>query len=185
MRRVVPLLLGAVLAGAAAPGPTPGCTFDRGDVAGAPRFEDYPAGPPFRGTPAPPRLLSREARLFRTVIRRAAADGPDFAGHFTVAAWGCGSSCMSGAVVDARSGRVLFPDAMQDVTAIHVTGREPDGSEPPFYALRWRRDSRLLVVVGAQHEDEARDGVAFYLWTGTGLRLLRFVSWAALCGAPG
>lgn len=88
-------------------------------------------------------------------------------------------------MVDARSGRVVFPDAMQDVSGVHVAGREPDGTEPLYYNLRFRRDSRLLVVLGAPGEDETREGVAFYVWTGAGLKLLRFVPRAALCGAPG
>ena len=49
------------------------------------------------------------SRLFRTELRRQAATGPNFAGHFTLARWGCGAGCVDVAVIDAISGDVFFP----------------------------------------------------------------------------
>ena len=71
-----------------------------------PRFEDYPTTEIFKGPPAPPKLRRPADRLFRTRIREGAARGPNFAGHFTVADWGCGMGCVSIAVVDAKDGTV-------------------------------------------------------------------------------
>ena len=148
----------------------------------APRFAEYPA-PPRRPTrPAAPLLASREARLFRTVIRDAAAKGPNFAGHYTVAVWGCGASCTSAAIVDAITGKVFFSAAISDIAGTHVAGREPNGAEPTYYSLRFRPDSRLLIVLGAAGEDAARDGVSYYVWTEPGLKQVRFFSRAMLCG---
>ena len=161
------------------------CRYDVADVALAPRYADYPAALRRPTPPAPPLLASREARLFRTVLRDAAAAGPNFAGHYTVAAWGCGAACTSAAIVDAVSGRVVFPDAIGDIAGSHVAGREPDGAEPAYDSLRFRPDSRLLIVLGAPGEDDAREGVAFYVWTGYGLKLIRFAPRAALCGPRG
>ena len=157
------------------------CEYDLANVPSAPRFTDYPAAPRHPMRPAVPLLASREARLFRTVIRDAAAAGPNFAGHYTVAVWGCGASCTSAAIVDARSGQVSFPDAMNDIAANHVAGREPNGSEPTYYSLRFRPDSRLIAVLGAPAEDSAREGVAFFAWTGASLTPVRFVPRATLC----
>ena len=161
------------------------CDYDLANVPAAPRFADYPVPPRAPGRPALPRLVSPEAQMFRSVLREAAARGPDFAGHYTVAVWGCGASCTTAAIVDATSGRVFFPAATNDVAGFHVAGREPNGAEPTYYSLRFRPDSRLLAVLGAAGEDDARDGVSFYLWTGTTLKQLRFVPRSVLCGSPG
>lgn len=48
-----------------------------------------------------------EAKMFQTKIREAAQQGPNFAGHYTVATWGCGSGCQQHAVVDAQSGDII------------------------------------------------------------------------------
>lgn len=94
-----------------------------------PQFSDYPAGPIYRGRVAPLDLSSSpDARRFRTRTREAMAEGVDFAGHYVVAMWGCGSGCMSGQIVDARTGRV-------------VSGL-PSGS--PYVAFQ--PESRLFVV---------------------------------------
>ncbi len=71
-----------------------------------PSFEEYRVKEVFNGTPAPPQLVHPIDRLFRTRIRQSAAKGPNFAGSYTIAEWGCGSGCISAAVVDARDGTV-------------------------------------------------------------------------------
>src|SRR5262250_1611988 len=71
------------------------------------KFEDYPATADFKGKPAAPVLATKSARMFRTQIREAARKGPNFAGHYTVAEWGCGSGCVTIAVIDAVSGKVF------------------------------------------------------------------------------
>jgi len=74
-----------------------------------PRFEDYPVRDRFTGRPAKVNLNSHpKARLFRTMLREGAKPGPNFAGHYTIVHWGCGSDCRMIAVVDARNGRVYF-----------------------------------------------------------------------------
>lgn len=67
-----------------------------------PKFEDYPAGPVYRGKPAGPKLVTEGGRLFRTRIRQGAAAGPVFAGHIAVARWDCGSACLSMALIDSE-----------------------------------------------------------------------------------
>ncbi len=74
-----------------------------------PGFEEYPVAGKFTGTPAVVDLRSHpKARLFRTMLREGAKRGPNFAGHYTVVTWGCGSDCRMVAVVDARTGRVYI-----------------------------------------------------------------------------
>jgi hypothetical protein len=87
-----------------------------------PRFADYPATGIFQGTPAPPILTTPEQLNYRTRIRNGVAKGegvwtgtgrnpvphktPNFAGHYFVIRWGCGSNCLMMAVVDAKTGKV-------------------------------------------------------------------------------
>jgi hypothetical protein len=118
------------------------------------------------------------------MIREGAADGPNFAGHYTVAAWGCGTSCTDFAIIDAKSGRVFFDNRVRGISSDHVDLRvEPNGALPNVNGLRFRADSRLLIMLGAPAEDESRDGVGFYEWTGSALKLLRFVSRTSICDA--
>jgi len=71
-----------------------------------PRFESYPVVEKFKGTPARPILRTSEQRSYRTRIREGAKKGPNFAGHYTIVEWGCGSGCLSIAIVDAATGMV-------------------------------------------------------------------------------
>ena len=83
---------------------------------GPPKVEDYPAKDFFHKKPTPPVLATKESRMFRTELRRQAALGPNFAGHYTMALWGCGAGCTNGAVIDARSGQVwIIPFYFEDV----------------------------------------------------------------------
>ncbi len=110
-----------------------------GLIAGAPsaqtlpQFSDYPAGRVYRGRVAPlVESSSPNARMYRTMTRRAMAAGVNFAGHYVVATWGCGTECMGGQIVDARTGRV-------------VAGL-------PFFSpfVSVRPDSRLVAVMSPE-----------------------------------
>jgi hypothetical protein len=139
------------------------------------RFADFPAAPSnHAGPPAKPAVDSAEARTFRTRLREGERLGPNFAGHYTVVGWGCGSACIQFAIVDAQNGRVFFDPTLKSVSVDNV-------AEAPEPDIRYRLDSRLLVVLGAPNEDQAREGVAFYEWTGSKLKLLRLVRRAEAC----
>ena len=130
-----------------------------------PRFEDYPAAR-FTGRPAPAAISGRRARRYRTMIRTQAAEGPNFAGRYTVATWGCGTGCLQFAVVDARTGRVYFHPQAETVGAVSYQDEE---------RLQFRPDSRLFVVSGqllgrGGFEDE---GKFYYEWKNNRFRLLR------------
>src|ERR1700694_5182515 len=74
-----------------------------------PQFRDYFVADTYRGVPARVNFrISPDARSYRTRLREGAAKGPNFAGHFTIVTWGCGSDCYDIAIVDARTGRVWF-----------------------------------------------------------------------------
>ena len=131
-----------------------------------PRFEEYPARAGFRGSPAPAIISHPRARLFRTMIKTQAKNQANFAGHYYLAIWGCGSDCRGFALIDARTGRVYF-----NPRALNVIG-------VPFHdedSLQFRRDSRLLIISGSVdgfggHRDEAK---FYYEWRENQFRLLR------------
>lgn len=125
-------------------------------------FQNFPVNETFSGKPAAPILRTRNQRTFRTVIREAAAKGPNFAGHYTIAQWGCGGGCVSMAVIDAKSGRVT--DGPFKIMTVQGSS---DGREP----LDFRIDSRLLIARGCPEEKNCAS--YFYEWTGTRFRLIR------------
>jgi hypothetical protein len=72
-----------------------------------PTFADFPVQKIYRGTPAAVDVMSYPgARTFRTQFRTQAPKGPNFAGHYTVVTWGCGSNCQIYAIVDAETGKI-------------------------------------------------------------------------------
>jgi len=115
-----------------------------------------------------------EAKRYRTVLREGAAGGPNFAGHYAVVSWGCGASCNDMAIVDTRSGKVTFDKRIRDNYSGHVGVFNFESS---------RINSRLLVIAGMPQEDEARDGVTYFEWTGSSLKLIRFVPRIQACRA--
>ncbi len=66
-----------------------------------------------------------ELRNFYTLITEEASKGPNFAGHFTFIQWGCGTSCLSYAIVDAISGKiVLFKPVLENsIPSYNVNSR--------------------------------------------------------------
>lgn len=106
-------------------------------------------------------LASRLARRYRTVITDAAKQEADFAGHFRVARWGCGTDCHGFAIIDLISGRTYTLPGMKYVAGVMGNGEE---------RIDYRLDSRLFIITGAL--DDEREGKYFYEWTGQALRLL-------------
>ena len=161
--------------GAPAARPAPGdCPPQAGESDAVPRYADYPAPRRVRGWAAPV-LASREARLYRSTLGAEVANGPNFAGDYTLAAWGCGHACTSAAIVAARSGRVFFPAQLRRIATDHV-GTWDGGRALRYRGLRFCRDSRLLAVVGGS---AGHAGATYFEWTGTALREIPVAAGAA------
>lgn len=146
-------------------------------VKDAPRFEDYSVSV-WRGRVAPLNLRShRHARNYRTLMREQLKEaGVNFAGHYTVASAGCGTGCSISAIIDARTGRAYFPEALFGWTSIMGDYDIPDSEEQRSF----RADSRLLQVVGRPNigrvgeERYGPSGIYYYEWTNNRLRLVKF-----------
>lgn len=132
---------------------------------GAPRFEDHPVRGTFTGRPHPVVLATPDARAFRTRLREAAKEKPNFAGSYVIAIWGCGTECVSGAALDLRTGRaVMFP-----FTLCCWGADVPDDFEP----VEFRLDSSLLKLHGLRNEDEHDATTHYYTVENGRLRELK------------
>lgn len=138
----------------------------------APGFEQFEEAPDFSRAPSKVDFYRHtQAQKFRTRLTAEAAGGPDFAGHYTIAGWSCGLSCLQFAIIDAKTGKVHFPPGIKSVNTLRVDVR-PNEPSRKLAALRYRVDSRLLVVLGAPNGDESLEGIAYYEWTGKTLKRL-------------
>ncbi|WP_175956218.1 hypothetical protein [Burkholderia sp. BCC0405] len=133
----------------------------------SPSFDRYPA--PAASAPrkpvTAPRLTSKAARLYRTVIRDEFTQPANFAGHYRVAIWGCGTDCRNFAIVDKYTGATYTMPGVQAIAG--VMGNDDE-------RVDFRPDSRLLIVAGCFNDDcddsNAKAARFFYEWTGTRLR---------------
>jgi hypothetical protein len=113
----------------------------QGPSAQVPRFEDYPVKESWQGMRTPLNLTTRSERMFRTRLTNAAKETPNFAGHYRFATWGCGSECISGAVIDLQAGTVLSPPLATRVAHFSVCQSAYENS-----GVDYRLDSRLIIV---------------------------------------
>jgi hypothetical protein len=143
-----------------------------------PMFEDYPITSIFRGEPALP-IFAKGQGGFSTQIKEGARKGPNFAGHFTIAQWGCGSGCISFAIVDAVSGQLNYPIPFVGLGIPYMgtaTGRDYKG-------LEYRLDSSLLIADGCPEDEDSTDadfemncGTRYYKWEANRFVLIQTVA---------
>ena len=125
-------------------------------------FKKYRVARIYKGRGASVNLRShKNARMFRTQLRRAARNRPNFAGRIIIASWGCGTSCQVIALINARTGKVSFG---------------PTAS----VGFEHRLSSRLLIVNPAKSITEVHGSKSpswlktkYYLWKKGRLILLR------------
>jgi hypothetical protein len=109
---------------------------------GEPQFEKYAVSEIYQGKVATVDFLAYpEAAQFRTVIRTGASKGANFAGHYAVIEWGCGTSCQDHAIVDVVNGKLV------------VFGLQS------FYGVTYNLNSSLLVANPAANLPEDSEQV--------------------------
>ncbi len=132
-----------------------------------PKFSDYPVKDIYRGQPARP-IITKEFRSFRTMIRNGADSDVEFAGHYTIPRWGCGTDCNGFVIVDSISGRVY--DGF-GVAGLPFKWIEKHGGEE-MERMEFHPNSRLLKVNACPNETNC--GLYDYVMVeGRGLKLLR------------
>jgi hypothetical protein len=141
-----------------------------------PRFENHLVKA-WSGKVAALNLSSHKlARMYRTSIReQMKEEGINFAGHYTVAAMGCGTGCSITAIVDAQTGRAYFPQVFEGWTSVIGDYEFKEGEDiRTFHA-----NSRLMRAVGrprlGAEERWGPSGVYYYEWVNNRLRQVHFV----------
>ena len=153
-----------------------------------PRFEDYAVTEIFNGKPAPPLIETPLERTYRTRIREGVMKGwggfldgkeqlgPNFAGHYSVIQWGCGTACLMMVVADGLTGKIYYlPEA------IGHSGNQRMGL--PMYGLspaevEFRVTSRLLKMRACPEQSNKPYAPCYsydYLWQDNKWRQLRRV----------
>ncbi|WP_266156307.1 hypothetical protein [Dyella silvatica] len=139
-----------------------------------PSFTDYPAeltrGLP-SSTVAEPVLESKTAKQYRSVIRQEFREKANFAGHYRVAIWGCGTDCRNFAIIDKQTGAVYTMPGIDEISG--VMGNDDE-------RVDFKLDSKLLLISGCFNDDCISDdtpanpkaGRYAYVWTGKELRLI-------------
>jgi hypothetical protein len=105
---------------------------------------------------------------FRTVLRNGAAHEPDFAGHYVLVEWGCGTGCLQFALVDRQSGNIYngpFGD-LREVFFCLGANVEDDKT-----GIFYHPDSALLILRGCPNSKGC--ATYYYFWTGSTFKLLR------------
>jgi hypothetical protein len=139
-----------------------------------PRFEDYPVTDIFHGTPAAPHLTTPTEQMYRTVIREGVAKGigvlrdgkeqvgPNFAGHYIVITWGCGSPCGMMAIEDALTGKLYDPPLSEN---FHTPWLQIPGFMLSVAEIDFRVDSDLMIVKANPDPSKERSNYTHYfLW---------------------
>jgi hypothetical protein len=141
----------------------------------SPAFQDYAVREIFSGAPTEPILATLEQRHYRTRIRQGVSmgrgvwsgswkdpitrSGPNFAGHYYVIRWGCGSDCLMMAVVDAKRGRISGPPLSGVGTELYVPMDPLSDREIDF-----RVDSSLMILRNACKEARSQCGIYYFNW---------------------
>jgi hypothetical protein len=140
-----------------------------------PRPEDYRVTEIFNDRPSAPVLTTSEQRAYRNRIREGVTkgrgvwtgswkdpkkeQGSNFAGHYFVIRWGCGSNCLMMAVVDAKTGTVYPPPLSGVGTELYVPMDPMSDGEIDF-----RINSTLMVLRNACKEARKECGVYYFDW---------------------
>jgi hypothetical protein len=110
-----------------------------------PKFAQFPA-PVYAGPIGRLDLSSPGAYSYRSRLKAASREPINFAGHFQVTMWGCGTDCITGAIIDAFDGQVTFLPSVE-------THDLRDTIDDNFRAFEFRSGSRLLILSGKISDD--------------------------------
>jgi hypothetical protein len=132
-------------------------------------FEHYPAVANLKSTPVKPLLRTHHDRDFRTQISTQSRNGPNFAGYFTIAKWGCGSPCTDFVIINMRTGTVYDPVQPVVVPVACADQNRADAG------VRFELRSRLIVATGFSNKLGCGDN--YLEWDGEKLKLIHFEPW--------
>jgi hypothetical protein len=168
---------------------TPQATSAQDNVVEVPRFDDHLVPESFAGTPASPIFATPEQRRYRTRIRNGVLMGsdawigssrnfeksnrPNFAGHYFIIRWGCGSQCVMMATVDAKTGIIYGPPLAGEGSELYVPLDNLSKMEVDF-----RPNSSLVILRNACRDFKNRlsCGRYYFNWTENQFSLIKFIA---------
>jgi|SRR5579864_194904 len=111
----------------------------------APTFRQFPIGEVYKGPMHAPEIHTDDApeTPMNWAILHEATESPNFAGHYRVVRFSCGTECTAYAINDVVSGRLVSSGSVDFPYTVGVYQRSglPHGIE-------FRVDSRLFVIHG-------------------------------------
>ena len=129
----------------------------------APRFSSY-SEPVYKGGSVAVKINSKYSRNYKTMLRESVKEnGANFAGHYTLATWGCGTNCNQMAVIDLKTGQTYFTPGLMSVV-MGVPNQSLDMTE-------FKPNSRLLKVVGRTNGKDY--GTWYWEWKNNKFSLVR------------
>lgn len=139
------------------------------DPAAPPQYADFAVTPETIDARPVLKLDSAFARHYRTRLGEGLRDLPiNFAGHYVMVTFGCGSTCLYGGMVDVRTGQATaLPFLLDSFGSDKVDIDDP---------LLYRADSSLVIMLGMLREEDEIPRQYFYEWTDSKLK--------PLCHAP-
>ena len=99
------------------------------------QFDNYKVDRIYKGQLAKPNFRTdQSAKTFITRIQDGCKEmGVNFAGHYTIVEWGCGTQCLNFAIVDRISGKIIFSQFQSDTIEGH-------------FGIDYRIDSRMIIM---------------------------------------
>jgi hypothetical protein len=126
-------------------------------------FDTYKVGVATKKSSVLPKTTSADATPYISQLNSAARQPINFAGHYILATWGCGSGCVMGGAIDTVTGRVVMLPFTVSNWPLQVV-------EP----LAFQKDSALLVIQGSRNEQGS--GIHYYQFDGSQFKLLKTVN---------
>ena len=131
-----------------------------------PTFGDFRTPEIFKGQAAKPVLRTARQKRFATQIRRQATLPANFGGHYKIAQWGCGSQCVSIAIVDLKTGGVYNGPFL--ILGYGIPYKYEGGDDE----LQYEPSSRLLIARGCPEDKNC--GTYYYEWKDDHFNQIRF-----------
>lgn len=109
------------------------------------RFDEFPAEV-YTGPHAKPDFehSAKGYRNFRTRLREGAKEGPNFAGHWVIVGWGCGTGCVQENMVNSITGEIRPLPLGGEHSSVTVVLSYPN--------------SRLIKAFWEDFPDRSKDG---------------------------
>lgn len=134
------------------------------DKAYAPKFEDFPVSKVYSGPNAKVKLSGNpDAEYFRTNLNNGSKEKTNFAGHYNIVDWGCGTECVNGMMIDNLTGNVFVP------TQFFASRGEEYKANSKLFILNPANEAELEAY---EYDQISFLPVKYYLWDKNKLNLI-------------